>query len=100
MVCRSSANGISIEGSATIEGEGGSPPSDPHKTVDRYFDAVRTRDIGALMSLYAEDAMFTLPNGKSYSGAAPFALFTKASLPPDRHFPSPARVRPGRKGSR
>ncbi len=53
---------------ATIEAEGGPTPIDPNKTVDGYFVAIRAKDIDALMALYAEDATFTLPNGKSFHG--------------------------------
>jgi 3-hydroxyisobutyrate dehydrogenase len=53
---------------AATEAEGGATPVDPNRTVDGYFAAVRAKDIDALMALYAEDATFTLPNGKSFSG--------------------------------
>jgi 3-hydroxyisobutyrate dehydrogenase-like beta-hydroxyacid dehydrogenase len=53
---------------AATEAAGGATPIDPQRTVDGYFDAVRAKDIDALMSLYAADATFTLPNGKSFSG--------------------------------
>ncbi len=53
---------------AAIESEGGQPPADPQKTVDSYFAAIRAKDIDALMGLYAENASFTLPNGKCFTG--------------------------------
>jgi 3-hydroxyisobutyrate dehydrogenase-like beta-hydroxyacid dehydrogenase len=53
---------------AKIEADGGATPTDPEKTVDGYFEAVRTKNIDALMALYADDATFILPNGKSFSG--------------------------------
>ncbi|HEX7858548.1 MAG TPA: NAD(P)-binding domain-containing protein [Sphingobium sp.] len=53
---------------AATEADGGAAPVDPQSTVDGYFEAVRAKDIDALMALYAEDATFTLPNGKSFSG--------------------------------
>ena len=53
---------------AAAEAEGKPTPADPQATVDGYFAAVRARDIDALMALYAEDATFTLPNGKSFTG--------------------------------
>jgi 3-hydroxyisobutyrate dehydrogenase-like beta-hydroxyacid dehydrogenase len=43
---------------------------DPHAAVDVYFAAVRARDLDAWLALFAEDAMYTLPNGKSFSGKA------------------------------
>lgn len=42
----------------------------PKETADRYFAAIRAKDIDALSALYAEDASFTLPNGKQFSGKA------------------------------
>ncbi len=53
---------------AATEAEGKPTPADPQATVDSYFAAVRAKDIDALMALYAEDASFTLPNGKSFTG--------------------------------
>ncbi len=53
---------------AATEAEGKPTPADPQATVDGYFAAVRARDIEALMALYAEDATFILPNGKSFTG--------------------------------
>jgi hypothetical protein len=53
---------------AMIEAQGQPRPADPNTTVDRYFAAIRAKDIDALMALYAEDATFTLPNGKVASG--------------------------------
>lgn len=52
---------------AASEAEG-KEVSDPQATVDGYFNAIRAKDIDALMALYAEDATFTLPNGKSFTG--------------------------------
>jgi len=40
----------------------------PENVANRYFASIRAKDIEALMVLYAEDAAFTLPNGKSFSG--------------------------------
>ena len=42
----------------------------PQDTAERYFAAIRAKDIEALAALYAEDATFTLPNGKQFTGAA------------------------------
>jgi uncharacterized protein (TIGR02246 family) len=38
--------------------------------VERYFAAIRARDIDGLVALYAEDATAILPNGKEFRGAA------------------------------
>ena len=53
---------------AASEAEGAATPVDPQKTVDAYFDAIRTKNIDVLMSLYADNATFTLPNGNSFNG--------------------------------
>lgn len=55
---------------AAAEAEGHPRPADPSTTVDGYFAAIRAKDIDALMALYAEDATFTLPTGKTASGKA------------------------------
>ena len=38
--------------------------------VDRYFANMRARDIEGLVSLFAGDATFTLPDGRELSGSA------------------------------
>lgn len=42
----------------------------PKDVADRYFAAIRTRDIESLMALYADDATLVLPNGKESKGVA------------------------------
>lgn len=42
----------------------------PAEIIERYFAAIRARDIDSLTALYANDATFMLPNGKSFSGKA------------------------------
>jgi uncharacterized protein (TIGR02246 family) len=42
----------------------------PRDVADRYFAAIRSRDIESLMALYADDATFVLPNGKESRGVA------------------------------
>ena len=42
----------------------------PKEVADRYFAAIRARDIESLMALYADDAVFVLPNGKESRGVA------------------------------
>jgi 3-hydroxyisobutyrate dehydrogenase-like beta-hydroxyacid dehydrogenase len=55
---------------AAAEADGKPAPSDPNLTVDGYFAAIRAKDIDALMALYADDASFTLPDGKTATGKA------------------------------
>ena len=42
----------------------------PVDITNRYFDAIKSRDVDSLAQLYADDATFTLPNGKQFVGAA------------------------------
>jgi ketosteroid isomerase-like protein len=36
--------------------------------VDGYFAAIRGKDVDGLMTLYAEGAVFSLPDGRQFSG--------------------------------
>jgi hypothetical protein len=38
--------------------------------ADRYFAAMRARDVEALMALFAEDAVMVLPDGRELAGSA------------------------------
>ena len=40
----------------------------PKDVAERYFAAIRARNIDDLMALYADDATFVLPNGKESKG--------------------------------
>jgi ketosteroid isomerase-like protein len=40
----------------------------PADVTERYFASVRARDLDGLVALYAEDACFTLPNGREFHG--------------------------------
>src|SRR5579863_9106534 len=40
----------------------------PAEVTERYFTSVRARDLDGLVALYAEDACFTLPNGREFNG--------------------------------
>lgn len=42
----------------------------PKAIAERYFAAIRARNINDLMALYADDATLVLPNGKESKGAA------------------------------
>jgi uncharacterized protein (TIGR02246 family) len=43
---------------------------DPKTVADRYFAAIKARNIDDLMALYADDASFVLPNGNECKGVA------------------------------
>lgn len=40
----------------------------PADVAERYFSSVRARDLDGLTALYAEDACFTMPNGREFNG--------------------------------
>ena len=42
----------------------------PEKVAERYFAGIKARDADSLAALYADDATFTLPNGKQFVGVA------------------------------
>jgi hypothetical protein len=42
---------------------------DLDEVIDRYFAAIRAKDIEGLMALYANDATFSLPDGRQFAGA-------------------------------
>jgi ketosteroid isomerase-like protein len=43
---------------------------DPRAIAERYFAAIRARNINDLIALYADDATLVLPNGKESKGVA------------------------------
>ena len=40
----------------------------PTDVTERYFASIRARELDDLIALYAEDACFTLPNGREFNG--------------------------------
>ncbi|GAB7552045.1 hypothetical protein NRB_15470 [Novosphingobium sp. 11B] len=83
---------------AATEADGGETPLDPHSTVDRYFEAVRAKDIDALMALYADDATFTLPNGKSFAGKQDIRALHLSVFSSGSPFPTPGARFSGAEG--
>jgi 3-hydroxyisobutyrate dehydrogenase-like beta-hydroxyacid dehydrogenase len=74
---------------AATEAQGGATPVDPQHTVDSYFAAIRAKDIDALMALYAEEAVFTLPNGKSFAGLDAIRALHLSVFAAGAPFPTP-----------
>jgi 3-hydroxyisobutyrate dehydrogenase-like beta-hydroxyacid dehydrogenase len=74
---------------AIAETQGAAPAADPAATVDGYFAAIRARDIEALMALYAEEASFTLPNGKVFAGKPAIRATHLAVFAAGSPFPTP-----------
>ncbi|MPS68147.1 MAG: hypothetical protein E2586_06600 [Novosphingobium sp.] len=50
-------------------------PMNPSEVADRYFEAIRARDIESLLALYADDATVTLPNGSLIEGTVAIRAF-------------------------
>jgi hypothetical protein len=42
----------------------------PVEVADRYFAGVKARDIDAWMELFAEDALYILPDGREFAGVS------------------------------
>jgi len=53
---------------AAAEAEGKPVQSDRRETVERYFAAVRAKDLDAFVALFAPDAAYSPPNGKVFTG--------------------------------
>ena len=73
---------------AAAEAEG-KVADDPCATVDAYFAAVRAKDLEAWLSLFAEDATYTLPNGNVYEGKAAIHQIQQAVFASGAPFPTP-----------
>lgn len=74
---------------AAAEAEGRALPSDRRATVDAYFDAIRAKDIDAWMELFAEDAVYALPNGQSFQGKPAIREFQQMVFGSGSPFPDP-----------
>lgn len=74
---------------AAVESEGGPAPADPSATVDGYFEAIRAKDIDALMALYANGASFALPNGKCFTGKTSIREVHASVFASGSPFPNP-----------
>lgn len=57
--------------------------------ADRYFEIIRDRDIDRLVSLYADDAVLTLPNGKKFEGIAAIIAFQMDVFERGAPYPTP-----------
>lgn len=74
---------------AAGEAEGKASPVDPNAAVDAYFAAVRAKDIDAWMALFAEDALYMLPNGAEFQGKAAIRAFQLKVFGAGAPFPTP-----------
>jgi ketosteroid isomerase-like protein len=60
--------------------------------VTRYFDCIRARDIDGLIALYADDAIFVLPNGREFEGAKAIREMQLGVFAHGAPVPSPSRI--------
>ncbi|MFT4025453.1 MAG: SgcJ/EcaC family oxidoreductase [Novosphingobium sp.] len=74
---------------AASEAAGNPSPVDPNATVDAYFVAVRTKDIDAFVDLFAEDGVFSPPNGKVLEGKDAIREFQTMVFGSGAPFPTP-----------
>ena len=63
---------------------------DPIDVTQRYFASIRARDLDGLIGLYAEDACFTLPNGREFHGTEAIRENASERLCGGRSKPHPA----------
>lgn len=74
---------------AASEAEGKPAPVDPNATVDAYFAAVRAKDLDAWLALFADDAIYSLPNGKVFTGKPAIREFQAMVFGAGSPLPSP-----------
>lgn len=61
----------------------------PIDVAERYFAAIRARDIDGLMALYAEEASFTLPTGTTATGKDAIRALHESVFAAGAPFPTP-----------
>ncbi len=61
------------------------------QVIDAYFEAIRAGDIEALMALYAQDAVFILPDGRELRGAEAIRAMHASVFSASAPSPSPGR---------
>jgi 3-hydroxyisobutyrate dehydrogenase-like beta-hydroxyacid dehydrogenase len=74
---------------AAAEADGRPAPADPVATVEAYFAAVRAKDIDAWMALFAEEAIYALPNGQVFEGKPAIRAFQQMVFGSGSPFPTP-----------
>lgn len=57
--------------------------------MDGYFEAIRAKDIDALMALYADGATFTFPSGKTFTGKDSIRTVHQSVFASASPFPTP-----------
>lgn len=60
--------------------------------VTCYFNCIRARDIDGLIALYADDAVFVLPNGREFVGADAIREMQLGVFAHGAPVPSPSRI--------
>lgn len=59
------------------------------ETVERYIAAVKARDLDAFVALFADDATYTVPNGKTLTGSDEIRAFQSMVFDAGQPSPSP-----------
>lgn len=65
---------------------------DVRKVIDRYFAAIRAKNIDGLTALYAADATFSLPDGRRFAGTEAIRTMHAGVFSAAAPVPSPGRV--------
>ena len=61
----------------------------PTDVAMRYFECVRAKDIDGWMALFAEDALYVLPDGSEFAGKQAIRAFQEKVFGSGSPFPTP-----------
>jgi ketosteroid isomerase-like protein len=61
----------------------------PSDVATRYFECVRAKDIDGWMALFAEDALYMLPDGSEFAGKEAIRAFQEKVFGSGSPFPTP-----------
>jgi ketosteroid isomerase-like protein len=70
----------------------------PTELAERYFAAVRAKDIDAFVALFAEDACFILPGGQTFEGKQAIRETQEKVFASGSPFPTPLALVAGDNG--
>lgn len=65
---------------------------DPNQVAERYFASVRARDIDAFMALFASDATFILPDGRTVIGQSDIRKMESTVFEQGAPYPTPTTI--------
>ena len=64
----------------------------PNELAERYFAAVRAKDIDTFVGLFAEDALYVMPDGRSFTGHAEIRQWQTMVFGSGSPFPTPLTI--------